>query len=296
MGQDMSGMNVSISKYSDKIVINNLEILQNYSILKTSIKSGKEIKFDDRTSLFVYENNKSIIQRRITIKQVKFLSKMLLFFVSYQNSSSENLRFIALRSYVPLSILDYIQEDANFFKQLPNNSPLLSLKKFVNRITLGFSDSFTSSFVSLTNVLEYRKVEDAITYYVRNYRSINRDTLNFYKTLMKNELVVVSSNLFGDGIINVVIPNQKTHRNIKVFNKNSYLIPIDRISIFDLVLVYLVSYRFKIRDNVAVGKLSKGRITSFLNTQLNKDIIKTLNRLKVSNKSIIDLTTKDENA
>lgn len=284
----MDGKNVSIVKYADKIVINNIEISQNYSITKTSIKYGKEIKFDKKISLFVYENRGGIIRKRITTKQVKFLSKILSFFVNYQSSPSENFRFIASRSYIPLNVLNYIEEDKNFFKQLLNNSPLLSLKKFVNKITLGFSESFTSSFVSLMNVLEYHKVEDVIQHYIRNYRSINRETLNFYKTLMKNELVVVSNNLLGDGIINVIIPNQKTHRNIKVFNKNSYLIPIDKISIFDLVLLYLVSYRFKIKDNVLVGKLSRGRITSFLDTRLNKDIVKTLNRLRVSNKSIFD--------
>lgn len=287
----MDGNNVSIVKYADKIVINNLEISQNHSITKKSIKYGKEIKFDNKISLFVYENRRSIVQKRVTTKQVKFLSKILSFFVNYQSCSSENFRFVALRSYIPSSVLNYIEEDENFFKQLLNSSPLLLLKKFVNKITLGFSDSFTSSFVSLMNVLEHRKVErveDVIQHYVRNYRSINRETLNFYKTLMKNELVVVSNNFLGDGIINVIIPNQKTHRNIKVFNKTSYLIPIDKISIFDLALLYLVSYRFKIKDNVLVGKLSKSKITSFLDTRLSRDVVKTLSRLKVSNKSIID--------
>lgn len=285
----MSDGSVSIIKYGDKIVINNLEILQNYSILKKNVKNGKEIKFGNKLSLFVYENHKSIIQRRITLKQVKFLSKMLLFFVRYQNSPSENLRFIASRSYVPLSILEYIEEDTNFFKQLLDNSPLLSLRKFVNRITLGFSDSFTSSFVSLMNVLEYHRVEDIMKYYISNYRSINKETLNFYRTLMKNELVVVSSNLLGDGVINVMIPDQKTHRNVKVFNKNSYLIPIDKVSIFDLVLIYILSYRFRIKDNVAVGKLSRSKINSFLNTQLHKDILKTLGTSKLI------LATEDKN-
>ncbi|MCX8028775.1 MAG: hypothetical protein N2712_02145 [Brevinematales bacterium] len=270
---------------NNKIVIDKIEILPFQSILKQPSKNTIQISINEDTNIWIYNNNLSSVQKRITLKQLKFLTKLFDFFLNYQNSKNQNPKFIASKSYLPVEVSEYLLNCSELTNLMSKSSPLNLVKKVIEKVTLNFSDCFTVSFFSLFNFKEYQEY-NKIQHYLANYKQINREILNLFKVLMKKEIVIISNNLVGDTIINTIIPNQKTQRNIKVIHSNSYLIPLQKINIFDLLMVYYVSSSFEIKDNIVVGRISKRKLSSLSNAKILQEIESVLKRLKVSSKNV----------
>ncbi|MEN2998756.1 MAG: hypothetical protein ABDH28_06970 [Brevinematia bacterium] len=265
-----------------KVIVNDIEISPSFSILKKPVNDSIEVKISKNERLWLYENGHSSMPKRVSVKQLKFLSNLISFFANCQKDPS-NYRFIASRFYIPPKVVDEVASSYLFKEKLFEYSPLALTRELIEYLTLNLSEFFTLSFFSLLSLGSKPSQKD-LSRYFREYRYINREVLKLFKALMKSEIVFITNSLFGDYLIYPQIPNWKTTRNIKVFNEKSYIVPIDKVSIFDLVGVYHLSSTFKIAENIAIGKLSKKKIQDINSPQLLKDLQKVLNRLNLSRK------------
>ena len=245
-----------------------------FSIFKKKIPSSTELKIEN-VRVWLYKNNFTPMPKKITVKQLKFFSKLLSFFVSYKNNSCGFNFDKDLQLY---DISEWISEIPLFEERISQESPVQLLKKFLKFYTLNFSDAFTVSFFSLLRNGDGLTKEN-LEYYLQNYRKLITKNMRLFKILMKKEVVYVTNNIFGDRIIYLNVPIRKTVRNMKVFKGNSYLIPLDRVNVFDLSVIYYLSSSFKIHQNAAIGKLSRKKIQDTVNSGVADSFFSVLNKL-----------------
>lgn len=270
----------TIEPNQNKLLIGNLEILPNFSILRVAARGSLELRINEKLKLWVYENKSTQMPKKVTIKQIRFLSNLLSFFINYQKDSS-NYKFAAMRSYVPTEIAEKIIENPTLGNKILTPSPLYSLSNFINTFTLNFSEVFTLSFFSLFATTTSYSTNEFETY-VKHYKEINREILKIFKILARKDIVFMTNNILGDFLIYPQIPRKKTTRHTKVSKGDSYIIPLDKVNIVDLAGIHYLSSSFKIMENVAIGKLSKKKLATHLTT--SKEFKTLLKRLNLSTK------------
>ncbi len=257
--------------------MNNLEILNNtikicnkyitprHSIFLNFAPDSEEIILKNGKNFWIYLNEDIPMKKTISAKQIKFLSNLLNFYLEYlKNKNNKNIRFLASKSYIPFEIIEtlYYNDTSNDFC-IPITSPIEFLKNFINLSTNNFSDYFSLSFFILFNTLKNTDNLLNIEKYITKNKEIYTKNLNFFKLLMRRNIVTISRNLFGDTIIHPLIQNVKTERNIGIFNGLNYLLPANKINIIDLVLVYTTSSQFKVKDDLIVGRISKKEVKKY---------------------------------
>ncbi|MFN4245310.1 MAG: hypothetical protein ACK4F9_04085 [Brevinematia bacterium] len=252
----------------------NTKIYPNFSIFKKKVSNSFEAEIKG-TKIWIYENTITTLPKKTTIKQIKFLSDLTSLFIN-QKSNPYTHKLNSSYSEEIIKRTSQILNPKN--KSLHEESPIKLVKKFLKENTLDFLDTFTISFFYFSKIHNNLNTEN-LEYYLQNYKNLISSDLKFFKILMKKDIVSITNNIFGDSIIHLNLPIRKTCRNMKVFKGNSYLIPLDKIDIFDLSIVYYLSSSFKIQENVAIGKLSKTKIQNIKDHNTIKDFANILSKL-----------------
>lgn len=258
------------------IKIGQYEINKTFSLLREKAIDCNKIVVNDRLPLWLYENVSKPFSSKITIKQIKFLSNLVIFALNYQRSNKFNSK-----QYIPSDVAEFLIEKKLIKKT--NFSVSSFLKEVLSLFTLDFSDFFTLSFFSLLNISKTPN-EKNIKDYIENYREINNANLKIFNILMRNEIVLITRNIFGDPLIFPILPNNKTLRNTKAIIGNSFLIMKGKINIVDLSCLYLVSSDLKIEDNLIVGKFSRKKIQKYSDTILLNEVQNVIKRISPLNR------------
>ncbi len=255
--------------------VNNFLILPTHSIYENYIPESKEIILENGKNIWIYENENVNLPKKISKNQIRFVSRLITLFNDLQTSKDNNLKFISSKNYVPYSVVSIF---LNFIKNLPTSENLLDSNPIsITELFLSFSTlSFTNTFSLSYFITQYKTITNS------DDEELKENIQNFFKFLSRKNIVVMSKNLFGDTIIHPTIPTTKTSRNSGIFNQLNYIIPIAKINIIDLSVIYLISSKFKIDNNLVFGKISKIKSKKIQSKIPSININKLLKKISVS--------------
>jgi len=249
--------------------IGNTQILPIHSIYENYVPESNEVTLNNGQNIWIYKNENINLPKRVSKKQVRLISRFITLFNDIQNQTNNNIKYISSKNYIPYNILSIF---TNFMKTENTINPTTMTEQFLLFSTVDFANTFSLSY---------------FTMYYKNITNTKDDNLknlilNFFKFLSRNNIVVISKNIFGDYIINPVIPTTKTSRNSGIFNELNYMIPVNKINIIDLSVIYLISSSFKIENNLVFGKISKIKKKSIQKRIPLIEIDKLLRKISVS--------------
>jgi hypothetical protein len=268
----MDGKSKSIFK---PIKVNNFIILPVHSIYENYIPESKEVILENGKNIWIYENENISLPKKVSKDQIRFISRLITLFNDLQINKGNNLKFISSKNYISHNIVSLF---LNFIKKLPNSEnllnsdPISATELFLSFSTLSFTNTFSLSYF----ITQYKIITDS------KDEVLEENILNFFKFLSRKNIVVISKNLFGDTIIHPTLPTTKTSRNSGIFNESNYIIPTTKINIIDLSIIYLISSKFKIENNLVFGKISKIKSKKIQSQIPSININKLLKRISVS--------------
>ncbi len=214
---------------------------ENYLPVIVNISSEKRLSWIRNTD-FSQENN-HVSKENYNLKQIKFLTQTLMYLIKKYSEypSQHKINF-------DTSILNV------FFSFLEEKNPVVAFKKFIEFITMGWKEKFSLSFFVFNNFTV--KVES-----LERYKEILSEVKILFNLLAKKEIVLLIKGR-DDTLILPFLRKITTKRNVGIFNNSSFLIPLNKISIFDAVIIYSISSKFTLKGNLAIGKISKNKLNT----------------------------------
>ncbi|MGB9621363.1 MAG: hypothetical protein ACP5PT_03535 [Brevinematia bacterium] len=273
---------------NNTVTIGKKNIDERYSIFLDFVPDSEEIILESGMNIWIYLNQDVPMKKIVSAKQIKFLSNLFDFYLGYLENHDKNLRFLASKSYIPFEVIEnfwyeYLSKDT----LSSIKTPIEFIKNFLNYATHNYSEYFSISFFILFNLLKNQSKKLNLENYLTKNKEIISKNLDFFKILMRKQIVKISKNIFGDTLIHPLIKDIKTQRNIGIFNGLTYLLPSNKINIIDLTLIYKVSSYFKVRDDLIIGRISKKKLENLKQKMKSNHIANLLKKIYIPVKDLL---------